>query len=56
MKSRSDIFKPSASRPFKSISLLFDLEGFSGFFSQPDVHDYISKYLNLVIDAVSHDF
>lgn len=56
MKSRTDVFKPSASLPFNSISLLFDLEGFSGFFSQPDVHGYISKYLNLVIDAVSMTF
>jgi len=56
MKSRPDIFKLNASPPFKSIALLFDLEGFSGFFSQPDVHDYISKYLNLIIDAVSKTF
>jgi hypothetical protein len=56
MKSRPAVFKPAASLPFNSISLLFDLENFSGFFSQPDVHDYISKYLNLIIDAVSLTF
>jgi hypothetical protein len=56
MKSRPDRFKSKASLPFNSISLLFDLEGFSGFFSQPDVHDYITKYLNLIIDAVALTF
>jgi len=56
MKNRPVVFKSVASPPFNSISLLFDLENFSGFFSQPDVHDYISKYLNLVIDAVSLTF
>ncbi len=56
MNNPDDTFLPSASIPFNSISLLFDLEGFSGFFSQPDVHGYISQYLNLVIDAVTRTF
>jgi class 3 adenylate cyclase len=56
MKSRPDIFKTTVSRPFKSISLLFDLENFTGLFSHPDIHDTIGKYLNLVIDAVSRTF
>jgi hypothetical protein len=56
MKSRPAAFKPAASQPFHSISLLFDLEGFSGFFNQPDVHGYIAKYLNMIIDAVSLTF
>jgi class 3 adenylate cyclase len=56
MKSRPDIFKPAVSKPFKSISLLFDMENFTGLFSHPDIHDTISKYLNLIIDAVSLTF
>lgn len=32
--------------------MIFDLEGFSKFFSQPDVQDYVSKYINIVLEAV----
>jgi class 3 adenylate cyclase len=56
MKNRTIPFKSNASPPFNSISLLFDLEGFSGFFGQHDVQGYISQYLNLIIDAVGRTF
>ncbi|MBN2273127.1 MAG: hypothetical protein JXR41_01480 [Bacteroidales bacterium] len=56
MNSRPEVFNHDVSLPIRSISMLFDLEGFSGFFSKPDVCDYISKYLNLIIDAVKLTF
>jgi class 3 adenylate cyclase len=45
-------FKPKASLPKQGIVVLFDLEGFSKFFSQPDVQDYVPKYLNIILNAV----
>jgi len=45
-------FKPRASYPEQAIVLIFDLENFSGFFSQPDVQEYVPKFLNLVLEAV----
>jgi len=32
--------------------LIYDLEGFSRFFNQPDVQDYVPRFLNHVSDAV----
>ena len=32
--------------------MIFDLEGFSNFFSQPDVQEYVPKFLNIILDAV----
>ena len=45
-------FKPHSSRARNGIALIFDLEGFSKFFNQPDVHEYMPAYLNNVIRAV----
>ena len=45
-------FKPKAGRATNGIAVIFDLEGFSRFFNQPDIHDYIPKYLNHVFNAV----
>jgi class 3 adenylate cyclase len=42
-----------ASRPRNSIALIYDLEGFSRFFNQPDVQDYIPAFLNYISEAVS---
>ena len=50
--SKSNGLKSRASRAKNGIALIFDLEGFSKFFNQPDVHEYIPEYLNTVIDAV----
>lgn len=46
-------FKPRASRALNGIALVFDLEGFSKFFNQPDVQDYVPSYLNHVFRAIS---
>ena len=45
-------FRNRAGRAQNGIALIFDLEGFSKFFNQPDVHEYIPTYLNIVTDAV----
>lgn len=46
-------FKQKASGALNGIALVFDLEGFSKFFNQPDVQDYVPSYLNHVFRAVS---
>ena len=53
MKDNLKNFKPTASIPEHGIALMFDLAGFSKFFAQPDVHHYVPKYLNHVINALS---
>lgn len=45
-------FQTRASRPKNGIVLFFDLEGFSRFFNQPDVNEYVTKFLNHVYAAV----
>lgn len=45
-------FQSKASRPKNGIALFFDLEGFSRFFNQPDVNEYVTKFLNHVFGAV----
>lgn len=47
------IFDSTASRPRHGVALIYDLEGFSGFFNQPDVQDYVPKFLNEVSRAIS---
>jgi len=49
-------FDPKASRPKNGIALIYDLEGFSRFFNQPDVQDYVPKFLNHVSGAISTVF
>ncbi|MBW8849296.1 MAG: hypothetical protein JF600_00820 [Xanthomonadales bacterium] len=46
-------FEKRASKPKNSVALMYDLEGFSKFFNQPDVQDYIPSFLNHVSNAVS---
>jgi class 3 adenylate cyclase len=46
-------FKPEASHPTQALVLLFDLGGFSKFFSQPDAHLYVPKFLNRIFNCVS---
>ena len=54
MRKDNDTFKfASASHPQNAISLVYDLEGFSNFFNQPDVQEYIPAFLNVISDAVS---
>lgn len=45
-------FDSTASRPKHAFALVYDLEGFSRFFNQPDVHEYVPKFLNRVSEAV----
>jgi class 3 adenylate cyclase len=46
-------FHATASQPESALALVFDLEGFSQFFSQPDVQDYVAKFLNRVFACMS---
>ena len=46
-------FKPVASHPKDALALIYDLEGFSRFFNQPDVQDYVPRFLNHIYEAVS---
>jgi class 3 adenylate cyclase len=52
MKTTISTFKPKASFAEQAIVLIFDLEGFSKFFSQPDVHEYVPKFLNYIIHEI----
>jgi len=54
MKSQASTFSftGKASFPKNAVALLYDLEGFSRFFNQPDVQDYIPAFLNHVSAAV----
>ena len=51
-KERTIQFEATASRPKKGLVVIYDLEGFSQFFNQPDVQDYVPKFLNRVNDAI----
>ncbi len=46
MSTKKLSFKKYAGNPEQAFVLVFDLEGFSKFFSQPDVYYYVAKYLN----------
>ena len=51
--SRTSFFNLTASPPELGLVLMFDLDGFSKFFSQPDVHLYVPKYINRIFEAMS---
>jgi class 3 adenylate cyclase len=53
MKTLIEEFNPVASMPEKALIMVFDLEGFSKFFNQPDVNDYVPKYLNTIFNAIN---
>src|SRR6266436_5572803 len=38
-------FESRGGSPVHGLALLYDLEGFSRFFNQPDVQDYVPKFL-----------
>jgi len=46
------MFEPAASPPIDALVIVFDLEGFSRFFAQPDVHVYVPGFLNKVFQAI----
>ena len=54
MKSQTSTFSFTgrASHPKNAVALLYDLEGFSRFFNQPDVQDYVPAFLNHVSSAM----
>lgn len=45
-------FNHRASLPKNAVALLYDLEGFTRFFNQPDVQDYVPVFLNHISTAV----
>jgi len=54
LEDQKDTFKfSSASHPQNAIALVYDLEGFSNFFNQPDVQEYIPAFLNIISESVS---
>jgi class 3 adenylate cyclase len=52
MKTTISAFKPKPSSTEQAIVLIFDLEEFSKFSSQPDVQVYVHKFLNFVIEEI----
>ena len=46
-------FAPATSPPLRAVTMIYDLEGFSDFFSTPDVQDYVPTFLNHVSSAIS---
>lgn len=42
----------SAERPSTGLALVFDVSGFTNFFNKPDIQDYITNYINSIIDCV----
>ncbi len=54
MKSQTSTFSftGKASFPKNAVALLYDLQGFSRFFNQPDVQDYVPAFLNHVSAAM----
>lgn len=49
-------FKPSASRARTGVVVICDLVEFTRFFNQPDIHEYIPRYLNTVFERVERCF
>jgi class 3 adenylate cyclase len=50
------IFEEEAKTPVKALVLVADLENFSQFFSQPDVHLYVAHFLNHIFAALNLSF
>ncbi len=46
-------FASRGGNPAHGLALIYDLEGFSKFFNQPDVQDYVPKFLNHLSQAMS---
>ncbi|MCH8269591.1 MAG: adenylate/guanylate cyclase domain-containing protein [Planctomycetes bacterium] len=49
---RTFTFAGQASHPKNALALIYDLEGFSRFFNQPDVQSYVPVFLNHVSEAM----
>ena len=52
-KRTTTLFDNRASQPRNGLVLVYDLEGFSHFFIQPDVQEYVPKFINHVSQAVA---
>ncbi len=52
-KLHAKLFEPTASTAQQAVALIFDLEGFSRFYSQPDVNRYVPMYVNHVLNAMN---
>ena len=46
-------FDTRASRPKHAIVMIYDIAGFSKFFNQPDVHEYVPRFLNHISNVVA---
>src|SRR5438552_16533480 len=46
-------FDSKASHPQRGLVVVYDLEGFSRFFNQPDVQEYVPGFINHVSAAIS---
>jgi len=42
----------NAERPTLGLALVFDISGFTNFFNKPDIHFYMTEYINQVIETV----
>jgi class 3 adenylate cyclase len=46
-------FDPRAGNPRRGLVVVYDLEGFSRFFNQPDVQEYVPLFINHVSEVIS---
>lgn len=46
-------FDTKASRPKHAIVMIYDITGFSKFFNQPDVQEYVPRFLNHISSIIS---
>ncbi|MBN7799506.1 hypothetical protein J0A67_01470 [Algoriphagus aestuariicola] len=51
IKEKFEGFK-SAERPTIGLALVFDISGFTNFFNKPDIHYYVTDYINQIINCV----
>ena len=46
-------FDTRASRAKHALVMIYDIKGFSAFFNQPDVHEYVPRFLNNISNVVA---
>lgn len=51
MKNKFQGFK-TIERPVVGLALIFDISGFTKFYNKPDVHYYMTSYINHIIDCM----
>jgi class 3 adenylate cyclase len=52
LSEQSELFRVTAGAPRHAVALVYDLEGFSKFFNQPDVQHYVPLFLNRINSAM----